>query len=175
MSQENIEQCMEGIKQQVQALMEQAYQRGYKAGQEIELTVVSEKCIDQGRNEAWDAVCKILRMSEKEYSSLFDTDCTNSYYRLEKLLSMSVLEAIQLVSEYEQKNKNEQEEIHVGDEVITVAGDKGVVIGISNNDVFLFISGWKVPQVKHKLCCKKTGRAFPEIVETLKKIEEDEK
>ena len=71
------------------------------------------------------------------------------------------------------KKKQEEDEIKVGDEVITEAGDKGIVIGISNNDVSLFIPVWNISQVTHKICCKKTGYHFPEISRAMEKLRED--
>ena len=75
---------------------------------------------------------------------------------------------------YDKKKQEEEDEIKVGDEVVTEAGDKGVVIGISKNDVSLFIPAWNISQVTHKICCKKTGYYFPEISKVLKKLQEGE-
>ena len=177
-----MEQRTEGMKKQEQELIEQAYNRGYRAGYskaENDYHANTEKdrqsSYELGLNMAWEAVCKILRMSEKEYSSLFDTDCTNSYYRIGKLLSMSVSEAIKLVGEYEQKNQNEQEEIHVGDEVYAEDKEiKYVVTGISEESAHLVDCkgnfAWTKTYVLHK-----TGKHFNEIENVLKKMQEDER
>ena len=136
----------------------------------------TQELIKQGRDEAWEAARKICCCGEKCLTSLEleDIFCTN--YSRDIILQNTASEAISKIKAYEEHKKREEDnEIHVGDEVANTAGDKGVVIGISYNDVSLFIPAWNISQITHKACCKKTGRKFPEIAEVLNKLREDEK
>lgn len=173
----DIEEAME-VRQRQAQLIEEAYHRGYNEGYSKAENDYHAKTEDDrqssyelGLNMAWKAAKYCVNADEaKQYNYAFDGCIAKEIFE-----NYTASDAIEKIRAYEEKKREDDEEIKVGDEVVTESEDKGVVIGISNNDVFLFISGWKVPQVRHKLCCKKTGRTFPELVEALKKIEEDEK
>jgi hypothetical protein len=177
MSLGTIEQRTEGIKKQAQQLIEQAYYRGFKAGREDRQEWEKDKAdrlIEQGRNEAWEAAGKLMLIGCKEVNNVL-SDGTLSLTRRDEIFSKcTASEAIERIREYEEKQKQKEDEIKVGDEVVNASGDIGVVIGIINNDVSLFIYGWNISQVTNKICCKKTGRHFPEIAEVLKKLKEGE-
>lgn len=130
----------------------------------------SYKYIEQGRKEAWEAAKKLVVMDSKECSEVLGQDLLFDDEIFEVCTASEAIEKIRAYEE--QKRQEKDEEIRVGDEVVNTTRDRGVVLDISNNDVFLFIPGLNIPQVTNKICCKKTGRTFPEIVEVLKKLQE---
>lgn len=169
-----------GMKRQAVELIEQAYNRGYKAGQENALAVDSDKYREQGMNIAWEAASKVIKMGE--YSRKFEVfpECGDGEYPFDKV---SASEAIERIHVYEEQKKQEEDnEIHVGDvirdddveAVVTWCDGKnwnGFLLKRKNEDV------GEVGQVYSCMSCnewKKTGRHFPEIAEVLKKLQEGE-
>lgn len=179
----------EDMKKQAQELIEQAYQRGYKAGREAgyedwknsafnNVTIDAESFIEQGRNDAWDAARKLFLneehggLKQEEFVSLFD-----GKRPVMVLAYTSATEAISKIKAYEEQKQKEADEIHIGDEVIPVDGitepfiaiavDNGVVYGFDKNGTYRGAS-------KAEIDFKKTGRHFDEIAEVLKKMQEGE-
>ena len=142
----------------------------------------TQELIKQGRDEAWEAGRKICCCGEKclTSSELKDIFCTN--YSSDIFLNNTASEAISKIKAYEeeQKKQKEESEFHIGDEVQNNDGIKGIVVGsFKTSDGSEFVSimnaDFKVPQIMPKEDYKKTGRYFPEILEVLKKLREDEK
>lgn len=119
----DMEQRTEGIRKQASELIDQTYQHGYKAGREEgfkngfdegashpNINII-EEWIEQGRNEAWEAASKVIKMGE--YSRKFEVfpECGDEKYPFDKVSSS---EAIDRIRAYEQKKK-EAEKIKVGD------------------------------------------------------------
>lgn len=177
------EERTEGMKRQAQELIDQAYQRGLKAGVEScidSLTADSEKYIEQGRNEAWEALKRICCygkdcLSGSELEEIFGTSSDSDI-----ILHDTASEAIQKIREYEEKKKQEDEEIRVGDEMIYENGWlDGKLIGIvtyipKTKDYFNILwSDGSTGIEKNKSDFKKTGRHFQEIADVLKKMREE--
>ena len=176
-----MEQCTEGMKKQARELIEQAYQRGYKAGVESCADAIGQVCDDakndgitEGRNEAWETARKIVLQSESGWD--YDTlqELFGFRYVSDILRDLTATEAIEKIRAYEnQKKQEEDERIKVGDEVKKVSnGIKGIVIKVAdeetnNHVVFEDGSEWLSDFV-----IRKTGRHFPEIEEVLKKMQE---
>ncbi len=185
MSLGSMEQRTEGMKKQAQELIEQAYQRGFKAGQEKAFVVDSNKFKEQGRDEAWEAAKKIYLpikdggLFEEEIQKIFGVELFTTI-----LKEFSVSEVIEKLRAYEEQEKQEEDkEIHVGDEVILNAkssfgaNTKAIVIAIDKATYPYRImdkdsdTDWVGrDEIDHK-----TGRHFPEIAEVMKKMMEDEK
>lgn len=168
-----MEQSKNEMEKQVQELIEQTYQTGYKAGVEScvdSLTADSEKYIEQGRNEAWKAARKIAQMSPDKLESIFNKFCLHNIMGI-----YSVSEAIEKIRAYEEQKKQEDEEIKVGDEVIYRHSElTGIVTSIYKTKKFdILWNDGSVGQEKNISDFKKTGRTFPEIVEVLKKMQEE--
>lgn len=193
MSSGTMEQRTEGMKRQAQELIEQAYQRGFKAGQENALVVNSDKLIEQGRNEVWEASRKIYLSEDNgglpanEIRKIFNVEWYSSIIR-----EFSASEVVAKLRAYEwqmeqeaQKEKEAQkadEEIKVGDEVILDVNSafdtnsKAIVISKDGNVMFpynVMIATGDTDWVDRDDISGKTGRTFPEIVEVLKKMQED--
>lgn len=178
----------EGMKKQAQELIEQAYQRGYKAGyeegkgqawsEEVKKYEIepekSWKYIEQGRNEAWEAAKKLV--DSKNVNEILDDDtlfyCVNIFER------HTASEAINKLRAYEEQKKQEaDEEIKVGDEVFNKNVKKEIitfiVVKITDDSFgcegFASNGGWVIDRIEN---LKKTGRTFPEIAEVLKKLQE---
>lgn len=130
MSLGNMEQRTEGIKKQAQQLIEQAYYRGFKAGREYSKDCEkdqADRLIEKGRNEAWEAASKVIKMGE--YSRKFEvfSECGDGEYPFDKV---SASEAIEKIRAYEEQKKQEEDErIEVDKEKVIKLADE---IGIHN-------------------------------------------
>ncbi len=91
---------------------EESYQRGLSEGNDIGY---KDGVID-GRNEAWEAARKIIRMPEGDLLNIF-TECYSAVCTaLQVLLKYDASEAIAKLKAYEEKQKAD-DKIEVGDEV----------------------------------------------------------
>lgn len=169
MSLGSMEQQTEGMKRQAIELIEQAYNRGFKAGQERAMEMEISKYIDKGRNEAWECIRKIEQMPTSESEPIFNQ------FGLHNIMNhYSATEAIEKLRAYdEQKKQDDDKHINVGDEVILNDGDKAVVTE-HHSDVVCVVKHDGCTSFKSKDDIKKTGRTFPEIAEVLKKMKEGE-
>lgn len=184
------EQRTEDMKRQAMELIEQAYQRGYKAGVESRAEAVGQACeeakndgIMEGRNEAWEAARKIYLpacdggLSGDEVRRIFNIEWFSSV-----LKTFSASEVIEKLRKHEEK-KQEDTEIRVGDEITYRFKDGRtvepfVVMKITSNECGeKYYEGLEIPAMKWVgggLDYTKTGRHFPESVEVLKKLKEGE-
>ena len=184
MSLENIEQRTEGIKKQAQELIEHVYQRGYTAGKEESKLSIEQAAalIEQGRNEAWEATKKIyLAVSKGGLSgdtivSLFGAVTCN-----EVITNFSASEAIEKIKAYEEKKQEEDNIIHIGDEVVmkehipSEINGKAIVIaidGCSKCGCNVMNANGDTDWIDRDEIDRKTGRHFPEIKELMKKLQE---
>ena len=151
-------------------ILAEQYTRGYEeADSNQRENAVYE--YERGLNEAWEIVRKIMDMNPSELGELmgadtaFESDIINKY---------SASEAIAKVKEYEEKQKQADDEIKVGDEV-TLGFTKGIVtrIGIKDHSVdILWRDGstgeWNKDNFDREV--RKTKRHFPQIDEILKQM-----
>ena len=169
----------EGMKNQAQELIDQAYNRGYTAGYSKAENDYHAKTEDDrqssyelGLNIAWEAAKKIAGDCLSE--SKMTKELFNFNYAYPVFKNFPASEAIEKIREYEQK-KQEKDEIKVGDEVI-YHDEKGVVVLVANNEKAISVmsanGGWMIRTDREELV--KTGRTFPQIAEVLKKMQGDE-
>lgn len=145
--------------------VEEAYNRGYQDGAQNPTSMGYEHGYEAGLNDAWDAVGKLAKMD-----TLTSSRITGHFGLFAIMNNLKPQEAVQKIAEYE-KQKNE--EIKVGDELLFNDYVKGVVVALEE---------WE-DQTKYcvlnenGLCewvdlrnydVKKTGRTFPQISEVLK-------
>lgn len=179
MSLGNIEQGTAGIKKQAKELIEQAYQRGFKAGREYSKDWEkdqADRLIEQGRNEAWEAAHKLVSMEYWKCNEVLGDGVLTIETNDEIFTRCTASEAINKLRAYEeQKKQKEDSEIHVGDEVIhSDWGTKAVVLDFVDDERITvygkngFTVDWRIDMAR------KTGRTFPEVVEVLKKLKEGE-
>ena len=151
----------EGIKKQVQKLIDQACDNAKNDG------------ITEGRNEAWEAVKYCVNADEaREYNYAFDGCIAKEIFK-----NYTASEAINKLRKYEEQKEQKEESIEVGDEVLFNGCAKAVVLrtrmrGLENYCFIICADGSGGECEKLKL--KKTGRTFPQIAEVLKKMKEGE-
>lgn len=122
MSLGSMEERTEGMKRQAQELIEQAYQRGYKAGQESDKNIFISGILEQGRNEAWEAAMKIAGdclIESKMTKELFD----NFNYAYAVFNNFTASDAIDRIRAYE-KQKKEEDKIKVDKEKVMKLADE---------------------------------------------------
>ena len=167
-------QRTEGIKRQADELIEQAYQRGFKAGQENAMELEVSKYIEKGRDEAWDAFKTIHKFAPYCFLDCFPNGN-------DELYSLSIHEVIRRVHEYDQKKQEDDSEIHVGDEVYCKYRPHVKFVVTKTDDMGhtgYTLNGFSING--EQFCDKdasrwvKTGRHFPEIAEVLEKMKEGE-
>ena len=158
------------------------FRKGYEQGRKdvendaIPFAIENGKII--GREEAWECVKKIAcNVSLGGYSTyilreIFDTASIGDIF-----LNFSVDDAIAKIKEYEEKQKQADNEIKVGDEVLdgeVFNNGKGIVTFAS--PIILCIMWYDGTTGRRNLTdVKKTGRTFPKITEVLEQLKEEEK
>lgn len=127
----------------------------------------------RGLNDAWNAARKIGGIGEgvipcKDLQRLFGVDVPCYIFK-----NTQVFDALQIVREYE-KEKEAEQEIKVGDELISEDGERTVIIDIEYKTWRVF-NGYETTDIYdiQKTHWKKTGRHFPQIAEVLKQMQED--
>ena len=156
------------IETRAEKAQDEAYQRGYCDALEKHCAICEEKhdaeeAYQQGLNDAWDAARKIASDNAGQNYSIF-----GQHFTAEILNTHSASEAIEKIRQYE---RGKEEQIQVGDEVISPNG-KGVVTEIK--DIYVRIMYAKGSgQVVKPEDLTKTGRHFPEIAEVLAKMREE--
>ena len=173
------EQRTEGIRRQAQELIDQAYERGFKAGKEefvtTEAKVVNE-AYQKGLDDAWEAARKIASMSYSEQFDVFNERGNANIFGCN-----SASEAIEKIRQYEEQKKADEEEIKVGDEVIfnRDAPFKVIVTCVKHSGgkpldyTVMANNGLMWDYVKPNEITK-TGRHFTQIAEVLKQLQEGE-
>ncbi len=164
----------EEMKKQEQDLIDQAvdqaYTRGYKKAEE-DYYIQTEKDressyqlgIEVGRNEAWEAASKVIKMGE--YSRKFEVfpECGDGEYPFDKV---SASEAIEKIKAYEEK----KQEIKVGDEVIFEEPDFTGIVLYVDEFVCVITPNFDIIRVK-KEQVKKVGHSI-KIADVLARLKE---
>ena len=122
---------------------------------------VREEALEAIREEVLDAVNRIYDIPQDDRGGIFPKA---TYYVSDIVRKYSASEIIEKIRQYEQ----EQEQIQVGDEVISPDG-KGVVTEISDRTARIMFSSGLGYMVKSEDLTK-TGRHFPEIAAVLEKM-----
>lgn len=175
-----INNIMDKAKEDVRTQIDRVYQKGYAdAKSELGKNAIdlaheeSDRTYQQGLEDAWEGVKKIVQMPYDTTIELFGDFVVNNITQ-----KYCVSDVLQIIKEYESKKKQDTE-IKVGDEVVSVYGTKGVVVGmdIYEDEVWLslLMRHHKVPQfVKASWVKTKTDRYFPQIAEVLKEMRGEE-
>lgn len=98
------EQRTEGMKKQAQELIAQAYDRGFKAGQENASLVLFDNGVEQGRDEMVLVIGTAINMSKEDKQKYFNTSFDG------EILGLSADEIIAGVNKYESDSMQEKEE-----------------------------------------------------------------
>ena len=141
-------------------LQDDAYHRGLSEGNDIGY----KDGVKDGRNEAWEAVRKIVEMTDPPYWGVFNE------YKEDLFGKITASEAIVKLKTYEE---NQNDKFEFGDEIIDVDGVKGCVVSKNNEEydtMYVLFNGCRVPQYVTKSYYRKTGRHFDidKILEEMK-------
>lgn len=172
MAKETISQT-EGLCKEVANCIRNAYDRGYKQGAkdaegEARKKAYWEQGYNEGMKDAWELVRKLRHPSYGNTYSDNEKKDIFGYVSADSILTnLSASEAIQKVKEYEEKQKQDDDEIKVGDEVIFPNGKKGIVWLIYGNECHT-IGDYN--RVRPKEYLKRTGRHFDQIAEVLEQM-----
>lgn len=177
MAKETISQT-EGLCKEAANCIRNAYDRGYKQGykdgnydKEFFCNLNFEHGTNKGLDDAWECLKKIIFEKDDggltfgEIAKIFDGKCLST----EILENYSASEAIAKIKEYEEKQKQDDDEVKVGDEVVWNDHVKGIVIEISDCNLRGFTSRL-CPFEWRKEFCRKTGRHFDQIAEVLEQL-----
>lgn len=158
----NMEERTKGIKKQAEELIEQAYQRGYKAGKYEAM----QNAYMQGLNDAWETAKKIHFMFGKDIAKIFGKPSEHSVYS-----ELSASEAIEKIKALEEK-KAVDDKVKVGDEV--ESGDTRYIVVRVDNDTFEGIGACGADMGLLLNNFHKTGRHFEQIAEVLERMKNGE-
>ena len=158
-------------------ILAEQYTRGYEeADSNRRENAVYE--YERGLNEAWECTKKIACTPEKggyTWSALEQIFNTRSLSNIINTYTAS--EAISKIKEYEEKQKQTDDEIKVGDEIYNLDKNyKSVVTAVFDtlsgpSAVYFTQNGkWYGDLLKN---LHKTGRHFPQIAEVLKQMKEE--
>lgn len=186
MSLGTMEQRTEGMKRQAAELIEQAYNRGFKAGYDKAFATLNEnwqlvtsEAEEKGRNEAWEAAGKLVSMEYWKCNEVLDDGVLTIETDEEIFTRCTASEAIEKIRAYEAQKQEEDERIEVGDEVVFHNEDRpDTVMFVMKVAEDGFIDGMDAKgnlyAEKNPKNWTKTGRHLNEIAEVLKKMQEGE-
>ena len=160
------------LKANRQKAIEEAYQKGFEAGQHEATTLEYQ----QGLDDAWKAARKIC--NEPEDGGLPASAVVELFGRNGSILGCSAQNAINKLKAYEEQQK--ADEIKVGDEVCFVfAGGETIepfiVFSIKDDNGKKYYEGIQTSDgrwVSGGLKYYKTGRHFPQVAELFKAMKE---
>lgn len=123
--------------------------------------------LEEGRDEAWEAVNRIMKIPIPERAEIFGIPYDKAY--IEDISDkFTASEAIGKLEAYQEK----QNRTNVGDEVIDREGKRGVVTEINENfESVLYANGHSYGVYGGRL--RKTGRHFDQISEVLEQMKEE--
>ena len=169
---------LEGLVSNVKESIRNAYDKGYKQGVNdgsLDVKMRVDGVYEKGLNDAWECARKIMLSDEDGGIAHIDIQKIfgGSYYTA--LMNYSASEAIAKINEYEEKQKQADDEIKVGDEVIWNDHVKGIVIEIIDCNLRGFTSRL-CPFEWRKEFCRRTGRHFDELPKIIQQLrgEQDE-
>ena len=133
---------------------------------------------ERGLNDAWECARKIGKVNWLTLKQIgFEIKDKEKNPSWDVVMEYSASEAITKIKDYEEKQKQTDDKIKVGDEVDVPQLDcKGIVIAEANKETILVLSEYMdglIRTEKHNV--KKTGRYFSEIGEMKKKMQVDGK
>lgn len=137
---------------------------------------------EDGLNDAWECVKKIYKMNFKTRKEILGVNPSNDSLT-DIINAFPASEAISKIKEYEEKAKQANDEIKVGDEVYLSSLSKDyprIVLSLYAEDDGLGLKARTMLSsgtidIKPISEFKKTGRHFDQIAEVLKQLKEGEK
>jgi len=120
---------------------------------------VYDEAYKNGLNDAWEVAKRIIKSDGAERQRVF-----GDKWPYKDICDLSASEVIAKLKAYEEK-------IEVGDEVTFINGEKGVVIGVYNDELRI-LTEHKQLELRHESQVTKTGRHFSEVAQVLQKLKE---
>lgn len=154
--------------------IKQAFDKGYKQGYEDGIgdgakSVKSwdKACYEQGLNDAWEAAKWIFNASVDDMMQTFGGVSLWVHY--------TASEAIAKINECEEKRRQIDDEIQVGDEIENDTRGKAIVLYKEPYRLWhcIYSLGAFSLLKEHQSLWHKTGRHFDQIEEVLKQMQED--
>lgn len=162
---------IDGLIRQMTECLENAYNRGYKQGNDClkeNIQTHSDNAYEQGLKDAWGCA-RLIELDENEGG--LDVKTIKEIFGMnyhQVFLEYSASEAIAKIREFREKHTKE---IKVGDEVYSETyGEKGVVTKVwDNSDIIILSSNSSMIRTpKNKV--KKTGKHYDEMEQLLEKM-----
>lgn len=173
-----IKDAMNSIENRISHVYNQGYEDGLKDGK-ASVQIDDSTAYECGLNDAWECVKKIFDMDGDTAKELFGDFLVDHISR-----QFTASEAIAKIKEYEEKQKQEDDEIKIGDEIKNKWGTRGVVVEIAPqyNGATVYSVLWRNAE---RRCLdksdwdsyevwKKTGRHFSQIEEVLEQMKGEE-
>lgn len=193
MSKETISQT-EGLCKEVATCIRNAYDRGYKQGfkdgnydKEFFCNLNFEHGTNKGLDDAWECCRKmeeiLFNATNEEFQKIFDAPDFHS-----ALTHFDAKKCMQKIKEYEEKQKQDEDEIEVGDEILIhniqdaetykavvmdIDTDKGLWI-FDENACNTVIEPNRYIGEEADIEVRKTGRTYPQIAEVLEQLKGEE-
>ncbi|MCR5727215.1 MAG: hypothetical protein K6G24_07100 [Lachnospiraceae bacterium] len=177
MAKETISQT-EGLCKEVTNCIRNAYDRGYKQGfkdgnynKEFFCNLNFEHGTYKGLDDAWECARKIVQREANGEENIVD-ERLDGY---DTFMTYTAAECITRIKEYEEKQKQADSEVKVGDEVVDDCGIKSVVVTdeiTSDGCVSLLTNYYQTTQLYPIKKLRKTGRHFDQIAEVLEQLKE---
>lgn len=167
----NLEGLIGNVRESIRNAYDKGYKQGFKEGsynKEFFCNLNYEHGTNKGLDDAWECARKIALRKDEARNAFHDIAPVKVFEEY------SASEAIAKIKEYEEKQKQADNEIKVGDEVVdgeVFNSGKGIVTFVS--PVILYVLWYDGSTGRRKLTdVKKTGRTFPKIAEVLKQLKE---
>lgn len=172
----NIEGLIGNVKESIRNAYDKGYKQGVKDGnydKEFYCNLNFEHGTNKGLDDAWKLARKLRHPSyEDTYSDDEKRDIFGYVSSDSILTNLSASEAIKKVEEYEEKQKQADDEIKVGDEVV-IDDSIGIVTRAFPGAIICYVmrrDGSSGEEDRND--CKKTGRHFSQIAEVLEQLKE---
>lgn len=179
----NLEGLIGNVKESIRNAYDKGYKQGFNEGQAHQLAsddVFRESCeksaYEKGLNDAWECARKIAcDKSQNGYSLYTLREIFGTASLSDIFLNFSTFEAITCIKEYEEKQKQADDEIKVGDEVVDECAIKHIVVTDEPNSggcISLLSNYYQTTQLYPIKKLRKTGRHFDQIAEVLEQLKE---
>lgn len=178
-----IKDAMNSIENRIRHVYNQGYEDGLKDGKES-VQIDDSTAYERGLNDAWECARKMMLSDEDGGIALSDILKIFGMTQYSAIKRFSASESIAKIKEYEEKQKQEDDEIKIGDEIKNKWGTRGVVVEIAPqyNGTTVYSVLWRNAE---RRCLdksdwdsyevwKKTGRHFSQIEEVLEQMKGEE-
>ena len=158
---------IEGLIGNVKESIRNAYDKGYKQGFNEGFNDGKAQGRNEGLFEAWECARKIALRKDEARNAFHDIAPVKVFEEY------SASEAIAKIKEYEEKQKQADSEIKVGDEVGNAKGKYIITKILSHHYANVMATDGGMAYIDPTRY-KKTGRTFPQIAEVVEQLKEEQ-